>query len=206
MHEKLILTTKDFTWYFQYKLWFVDLMGEKRILTEQRTSLDTFNVNCDLLIWCTRNLFWHWQRASLDTFNIDCDLSIWCTKLILTEQRTSLDTFNIDCDLLIWCARMREKLFLTEQRTFLILSDLLILCRSNLFWQNKGIRLIVLTCIMIFWCMNNLFTKQRASLDTFQYIAICCERNLFWQNKDFAWYLSICCDLLYGKLMCLTRW
>ena len=206
-------------------------MHEKLILTKQRTSLDIFNLDCDLLIWCTRNydsdrkkdksldtfnidwivvctrnLFWHWQRTSLDTFNIDCDLLIWCMKLILTEQRTSLDTFNIDCDLLIWCARMREKLFLTEQRTSLILSDLLILCRRNLFWQNKGIRLIVLTYIMICSCMNNLFTEQRASLDTFQYIAICCERNLFWQNKDFAWYLSICCDLLYGKLMYLTRW
>ena len=147
---------------------------------------------------CTRNLFWHWQRTSLDTFNIECDLLIWCTKLILTEQRTSFDTLNIDCDLLIWCAR--------NFWYFRILSDLLILCRRNLFWQNKGIRLIVLTYIMIFWCMNNLFTEQSASLDTFQYRAICCERNLFWQNKDFAWYLSICCGLLYEKLMYLTRW
>ena len=32
--------------------------ARRNLFWQQRTSLDTFNINCDLLIWCTRNLFW----------------------------------------------------------------------------------------------------------------------------------------------------
>ena len=109
--------TKDLAWYFQYRLIVICLLDARETYSgKTKDFLGTFNIDCDLLIWCTRNLFW--QNKGLP----------WCfqyrllfvefmhEKLILTEQRTSLDTFN--CDLLIWCAR-------------------------NLFWQNKGLRLIV---------------------------------------------------------------
>ena len=172
--------TKDFAWYFQSRLWFVDLVHEKLRL-------------------------WQKKRLIARYFQYRLDRSVH-EKLILTLRTKNFAGYRYFQYRLWFADLMREELFLTEQRTSLILSDLLILCRRNLFWQNKGIRLIVLTYIMICWCMKNLFTEQRASLDTFQYIAICCERNLFWQNKDFAWYLSICCGLLYEKLMYLTRW
>ena len=189
--------TKDFAWYFQPRLWFVDLVHEKLLFWQKKRLIARYfqyrlyrSVHEKLILTLTKNFAWYFQYR------------MWFVDLVheTYSDRTKnfVDTFNIDCDLLIWCAR--------NFWYFRILSDLLILCRRNLFWQNKGIRLIVLTYIMICSCMNNLFTEQRASLDTFQYIAICCERNLFWQNKDFAWYLSICCDLLYGKHMYLTRW
>ena len=166
---------------------------ETTILTEKRLIARYFQYRLDrsvhekFILTLTKNFAWYFQYR------------MWFVDLVHETYSHRTKKFVWYFQYRLWFADlMREKL--------LILSDLLILCRRNLFWQNKGIRLIVLTYIMICSCMNNLFTEQRASLDTFQYIAICCERNLFWQNKDFAWYLSICCGLLYEKLMYLTRW
>ena len=107
VHEKLILTlTKNFAWYFQYRLWFADLMREN-----------------------ARETFPDRTKDFLDTFGF---VDFMQEKLILTEQRNSLDSFNIYYDLFmheqliyrtkgvpwylpIYCDLLREKLILTEQ-------------------------------------------------------------------------------------------
>ena len=191
--------TKDFAWYFQSRLWFVDLVHEKlRFWQKKRLIARYFQYRLDrsvhekFILTLTRNFAWYFQYR------------MWFVDLVHETYSDRTKNFVWYFEYRLWFADlMREKL--------LILSDTFGFVdfmqeKLNLFWQNKGIRLIVLTYIMICSCMNNLFTEQRASLDTFQYIVICCERNLFWQNKDFAWYLSICCGLLYEKLMYLTRW
>ena len=152
MHEKLILTTKDFTWYFQYRLWFVDLVHEKL-------------------------RFWQKKRLIARYFQYRLNRSVH-EKLILTLTKNF--AWYRYFQYRLWLADlMREKLFLTEQRTSLILSDLLILCRRNLFWQNKGIRLIALTYIY------DLLMHEK----------------LIYRTKGVPWYLPIYYDLLREKLM-----
>ena len=124
VHEKLILTlTKNFAWYFQYRMWFVDLVHETY---SDRTK--NFVWYCQYRLW-----FADLMREKLlivsDTFGF---VDFMQEKLILTEQRNSLDSFNIYYDLFmheqliyrtkgvpwylpIYCDSLRKKLILTEQ-------------------------------------------------------------------------------------------
>ena len=117
--------TKDFAWYFQSRLWFVDLVHEKlRFWQKKRLIARYFQYR----LW-----FADLMREKLlilsDTFGV---VDFMQEKLILTEQRNSLDSFNIYYDLFmheqliyrtkgvpwylpIYCDLLWEKLILTEQ-------------------------------------------------------------------------------------------
>ena len=91
VHEKLILTlTKNFAWYFQYRMWFVDLVHE------------TYSDRTKNFVWYFQYRLWFadLMREKLlilsDTFGF---VDFMQEKLILTEQRNSLDSFNIYYDL-----------------------------------------------------------------------------------------------------------
>ena len=132
VHEKLILTlTKNFAWYFQYRLWFVDLVHETY---SDRTKNFAWYFQyrlwfADLMRENARETFPDRTKDFLDTFGF---VDFMQEKLILTEQRNSLDSFNIYYDLFmheqliyrtkgvpwylpIYCDLLREKLILTEQ-------------------------------------------------------------------------------------------
>ena len=132
VHEKLILTlTKNFAWYFQYRLWFVDLVHETY---SDRTKNFAWYFQyrlwfADLMRENARETFPDRTKDFLDTFGF---VDFMQEKLILTEQRNSLDSFNMYYDFLmheqliyrtkgvpwylpIYCDLLREKLILTEQ-------------------------------------------------------------------------------------------
>ena len=132
VHEKLILTlTKNFAWYFQYRLWFVDLVHETY---SDRTKNFAWYFQyrlwfADLMRENVRETFPDRTKDFLDTFGF---VDFMQEKLILTEQRNSLDSFNMYYDFLmheqliyrtkrvpwylpIYCDLLREKLILTEQ-------------------------------------------------------------------------------------------
>ena len=133
VHETYSDRTKNFVWYFQYRLWFADLMREKLlilsdtfgfvdfmqeklILTEQRNSLDSFNIYYDLfmheqLIYRTKGVPWY--------LPIYCDLLR--EKLILTEQGLRMIPFNM-LWFVVWETYVFNKVIST--RDYLVLRSL----------------------------------------------------------------------------------
>ena len=133
VHETYSDRTKNFVWYFQYRLWFADLMREKLlilsytfgfvdfmqeklILTEQRNSLDSFNMYYDFLmheqlIYRTKRVPWY--------LPIYCDLLR--EKLILTEQGLRMIPFNM-LWFVVWETYVFNKVIST--RDYLVLRSL----------------------------------------------------------------------------------
>ena len=129
VHEKLILTlTKNFAWYFQYRMWFVDLVHE------------TYSDRTNNFVWYFQYRLWFadLMREKLlilsDTFGF---VDFMQEKLILTEQRNSLDSFNIYYDLF-----MHEQLIYRTKGVPWYLPIYRDLLRKKLILTEQGLRMI----------------------------------------------------------------
>ena len=183
--KKLILTTKDFAWYFQSRLWFVDLVHEKlRFWQKKRLIARYFQNRLDrsvhekLILTLTKNFAWYFQyrlwfadlmrenaretfpdrtKDFLDTFGF---VDFMQEKLILTEQRNSLDSFNMYYDFL-----MHEQLIYRTKRVPWYLPIYCDLLRGKLILTEQGLRMIPFNMLWFVVWETYVFNKVISTRD-----------------------------------------
>ena len=178
MHEKLILTTKDFAWYFQSRLWFVDLVHEKlRFWQKKRLIARYFQNRLDrsvhekLILTLTKNFAWYFQYR------------LWFVDLVHETYSDRTKNFAWYFQYRLWFADlMREN----ARETF---PD-----RTKDFLDTFG--------FVDFMQEKLILTEQRNSLDSFNmYYDFLMHEQLIYRTKRVPWYLPIYCDLLREKLI-----